>query len=136
MRQVKYAPGWIRPRPKRKRRNDGRRLAVGGARFVLTRRIDLNLLVIFEAIITGALSCDILPPNPSTQHLIMLGVMKVAKDGPTAQREANTMIGETKLSGIEAAAKLAGGSSLGSVVRHYHTIVDTNEKRPLTIKPK
>ena len=83
-----------------------------------------------------ALSSDIFSANLAAQRAIALRLMKIAKGGAAAQREADKMVSEKMTAGIEAAAKLAMGGSLGSVVRHYRTIVRANEKRLSTVRLK
>jgi len=75
------------------------------------------------------LSCDIAAANLQAQRVIGLRLIKLAKGGPAAQKEAHQMVSEKLVASAEAAASLAGGNSVESVVRHYRAIMQANEKR-------
>jgi hypothetical protein len=75
------------------------------------------------------LSRDIAWANLEAQHVIALRLMKLAKGGAAAQREAHRMISEKMVASMEAAAALASGKSPKSIVRRYRTIIRANGKR-------
>ena len=75
------------------------------------------------------LSCDIAAANLQAQRVIGLRLMKLAQGGPAARKEAEMMVSEKLAASAEAAASLASGNSVDSVLRRYRTIMRANEKR-------
>jgi hypothetical protein len=75
------------------------------------------------------LSSDIAAANLEAQRVIALRLMKMAKGGPAAHKEANRMVSEKMVASVEAATTLATGGSLEKILRRYRTIVRANEKR-------
>jgi hypothetical protein len=82
------------------------------------------------------LSRDIANANLEAGMVIALRLMKLAKGGPTAQKEAHRMVGEKLAASVEAATTLVSGGSLQSVVKRYRTIVRANKKRLSGMKRK
>ncbi|HEY5237640.1 MAG TPA: hypothetical protein VIJ62_04605 [Rhizomicrobium sp.] len=74
-------------------------------------------------------SWDIAAANLEAQRVIALRVMKLAKGGPAAQKEARKMVNEKMLASVEAAATLASGGSPEKVLGRYRTIMRANAKR-------
>jgi len=56
-------------------------------------------------------------------------VLKLTLGGPAASREANRMMAEKMIAFGEAAAKVATGSTAGSVVKGYRKKVRANRRR-------
>lgn len=78
---------------------------------------------------------DIAAANLEAQRVIALRVMKLAKGGPAAQREAQTMVNEKIAASMEAAVTMASGGSPEKVLRRYRTIMRANAKRLTANKP-
>ncbi|MEI9994647.1 MAG: hypothetical protein WDM91_08640 [Rhizomicrobium sp.] len=74
-------------------------------------------------------SYDVVAAGIEAQQVIALRLVKLAKGDAAAQREAQTMVREKLLAGMEAAATLASGGSPTSVLRRYRTIMRANQKR-------
>src|SRR6478672_12375104 len=64
-----------------------------------------------------------------TQQVIGLRFLKLTLGGPAASREANRMMAEKMIAFGEAAAKVATGSTAGSVVKGYRKKVRANRRR-------
>jgi hypothetical protein len=62
-------------------------------------------------------------------QVIALRLLKLARGGPAASREAKRMVTEKAIAFGEAAAKLATGSTAGSVVKGYRKKVQANRRR-------
>jgi len=75
------------------------------------------------------LSREIAAANLKAQQVIALRLMKLARGGPAAQKEAHKMVSEKMLASVEAATALAGGASPNTVLRRYRTIMRANRKR-------
>jgi hypothetical protein len=56
-------------------------------------------------------------------------MMKLTRGDAAAQKEAHKMVSEKFQASVEAAATLAAGGSLDTVVRRYRTIMRANAKR-------
>jgi hypothetical protein len=67
--------------------------------------------------------------NLEAQMVVALRLLKLAKGGPAAQKEAHKMVSEKLVASVKAATTLVGGGSLQSVVKRYRTIVRANKKR-------
>ena len=63
------------------------------------------------------------------QQVVALRLLKFARGGPAASREAKRMVTEKVLAFGEAAAKVATGSTAGSVVKGYRKKVQANRRR-------
>lgn len=74
-------------------------------------------------------SWDIAAANLEAQRVIALRMVKLAKGGPAAQKEAHHMINEKISASLEAAGTLASGGSPEKVLRRYRTIMRANAKR-------
>ena len=74
-------------------------------------------------------SQDIAAANLEAQRVIALRMMKLAKGGPAAHKEAHKMVSEKLQASMEAAATLAAGGSLERVLSRYRTIMRANSKR-------
>ena len=77
---------------------------------------------------------DLASANLEAHRVIGLRLVKLAKGGPSAEREACRMVSEKVLANAEAAATLATGGSAEKVLRRYRTIMRANNKR--LAKPK
>jgi hypothetical protein len=75
------------------------------------------------------LSCDLAAANLEAQRVIALRMMKLTRGDAAAQKEAHKMVSEKLQASVEAAATLAAGGSLDTVVRRYRTIMCANAKR-------
>jgi hypothetical protein len=75
------------------------------------------------------LSWNIAAANLEAQQVIALRLMKLAKGGPAAQKEAHKMVSEKMMASVEVAQALAGGASTNTVLRRYRTIMRANRKR-------
>ena len=62
-------------------------------------------------------------------QVIVLRFLKLSRGGPAASREAKRMVNEKTIAFVGAAAKLATGSSVGSVVKGYRKKVRANRRR-------
>ncbi len=74
-------------------------------------------------------SFDAIAAGMEVQRVIALRLLKIARGDADARREAQTMVSEKMDAAIEAAAILAGGGSMATVMRRTRTIVRANEKR-------
>ncbi len=63
------------------------------------------------------------------QRVIALRLLKLSKGDAAARKEAQTMIDEKITAAIDAAAILARGGSMSSVLRRYRTIMRANTRR-------
>jgi len=75
------------------------------------------------------LSYDLAAANLEAQRVIALRMMKLTKGDAAAQKEAHKMVNEKLQASVEAAATLAAGGSLDTVLRRYRTIMRANAKR-------
>jgi hypothetical protein len=75
------------------------------------------------------LAWDVAAANVEAQRVITLRMMKLAKGGPEAQKEAHKMVKEKLVASMEAASTFASGGSPGTVVRRYRTIMRANARR-------
>lgn len=75
------------------------------------------------------LSWTIAAASLEAQQVIALRLMKLAKGGPAARKEAHKMVAEKMLASVEAATALAGGAAPHKIVRRYRTIMRANSKR-------
>jgi|HubBroStandDraft_3_1064219.scaffolds.fasta_scaffold1298556_1 hypothetical protein len=62
-------------------------------------------------------------------QVIVLRLLKFTRGGPAASQDARRMVTEKTVAFGEAAAKLATGSSVGSVVKGYRKKVQANRRR-------
>ena len=82
------------------------------------------------------LSWDIAAASLEAQQVIALRLIKLAKGGPAAKREAHKVVSEKVLASVETASDLAGGASPQKIVRRYRTIMRSNSKRLSSHRPK
>jgi len=75
------------------------------------------------------LSSDLAFAGMEAQGVIALRMMKLARGGPAAEREARRMVAEKIGASAEAAVALASGRSPDSVVRRTRTVIRANKKR-------
>ncbi len=72
---------------------------------------------------------NIAAANLEAQQVITLRLMKMARGGPGAQKEAHKMVSEKMVAAVEAATALAGGTSLDVILKRYRTIMRANSRR-------
>jgi hypothetical protein len=63
------------------------------------------------------------------QEVMVLRLMKLAFGGPEGHSEVHRMVAEKNLAFAEAAATLANGGSMHTVLRRYRTRVQENRQR-------
>jgi hypothetical protein len=64
-----------------------------------------------------------------SQRVIWLRMMNMAAGGPAAKTEAKLMVTEKAKAAVQAAVRLATGSTPNSVVRGYRKKVQANSRR-------
>jgi hypothetical protein len=65
------------------------------------------------------------------QEVMGLRLMRIASGGIHAEREAHLMVAEKSIAFAGAAASLATGDSLDTILRHYRRLVRANKHRLL-----
>ncbi|HEX4159363.1 MAG TPA: hypothetical protein VHY79_12890 [Rhizomicrobium sp.] len=65
----------------------------------------------------------------AAQRVVALRMLRLAKGGAVAEREARRMVAEKVAAATEANLKIAQGVDLQGVVRHYGRVVRANERR-------
>ena len=74
-------------------------------------------------------SSDLAAAGFEAQCVIALRLLKLARGGPEADREARRMVTEKMAASARAAATLAGGGSAEQVMRRYRSLVRANRRR-------
>ena len=74
-------------------------------------------------------SCDLVLSGFDAQRVIALRLLKLARGGPAANIEARRMLVEKWMASAQAAAILASGGSGPKVLKHYRSVMRSNERR-------
>jgi hypothetical protein len=75
------------------------------------------------------LALDAARLSAEAQSVIALRMLRLAKGGKIAEREARRMVAEKGVALVEAAATLGSGGSMNKVVRRVRSRVSKNRRR-------
>ena len=75
------------------------------------------------------LAAEMTETSLAAQRVIALRMLRLAKGGAVAEREAHRMVSEKIAAVTEANMKLAQGADLHGLVKHYGRVVRANERR-------